>query len=181
MPDLQTRTANRKAHLPMRYARRTTPPALRATSPCTGEAGRFCSVPPPLTQGRLGDVAVCHLHLHKRRFQVLQNHSSGGHAQWLPLPREPSAGTADGGIVKLIQHIKRTTQRLLGGSFLFSCKNQRTMLIKSVWPWLKTCHGQVFGALRRCAACISFTIASIGATNPLSRFYQSSLLCHYNW
>ena len=97
------------------------------------------------------------------------------------VPREQSAGTADGGIDGLVQHIKRTTQRLLGGSFLFSCKNQRTMLIKPAWPWLKTCHWQVFGALRRCAACISFTIASIGATNPLSRFYQSSLLRHYNW
>ena len=139
------------------------------------------SVPPPLAQGRLGDFAVCHLRLHKRRFQVLQNHSSGGHAPWLPVPREQSAGTADGGIDGLVQHIKRTTQRLLGGSFLFSCKNQRTMLIKPAWPWLKTCHWQVFGALRRCAACISFTIASIGATIPLSRFYQSLLLCHYNW
>lgn len=49
-----------------------------------------------------------------------------------------------GGIDGLLQHIKRTTQRLLGGSFLFSCKNQRTMLIKPAWPWLKTCHWQVF-------------------------------------
>ena len=95
------------------------------------------SVPPPLAQGRLGDFAVCHLRLHKRRFQVLQNHSSGGHAPWLPVPREQSAGTADGGIDGLVQHIKRTTQRLLGGSFLFSCKNQRTMLIKPAWPLAK--------------------------------------------
>ncbi len=154
------------------------------------------SVPPPLAQGRLGDVAACHLPLHRGGWEMLQCATSAyiregsRFCKIIPLedtphgslvPREQSAGTADGGIDGLVQHIKRTTQRLLGGSFLFSCKNQRTMLIKPAWPWLKTCHWQVFGALRRCAACISFTIASIGATNPLSRFYQSSLLRHYNW
>ena len=52
-------------------AQRTTPPALRATSPYTGEAGRFYSVPPPLTQGRLGDFAPCHLPLHRGGWEIL--------------------------------------------------------------------------------------------------------------
>ena len=45
---------------------------LRVTSPCTGEAGRFCSVPPPLAQGRLGDFAPCHLPLHRGGWEILQ-------------------------------------------------------------------------------------------------------------
>ncbi len=106
----------------------------------------------------------CHLPLHRGGWGILQCATSAyiregsRFCKIIPLedtphgslvPREQSAGTADGGIDGLVQHIKRTTQRLLGGSFLFSCKNQRTMLIKPVWPWLKTCHWQVFGALRR--------------------------------
>ena len=48
---------------------------LCAPSPYTGEAGRFCSVPPPLTQVRLGDFAPCQHPLHRGGFHILQNHS----------------------------------------------------------------------------------------------------------
>ena len=96
------------------------------------------SVPPPLAQGRLGDFAPCHLPLHRGGWGILQCATSAyiregsrfckiisledtPHGSLVP--REQSAGTADGGIDGLVQHIKRTTQRLgwaLCGSSLFS-------------------------------------------------------------
>ena len=140
------RSLCRICKLVQRTVRRTFPRATLAGQPLR----HF--VPPPLAQGRLGDFAVCHLPLHRGGWEILQCATSAyiregsRFCKIIPLedtphgslvPREQSAGTADGGIDGLVQHIKRTTQRLLGGSFLFSCKNQRTTLIKPVWPWLK--------------------------------------------